>query len=94
MAPRYSARTKAKRDREAKIDETIKRIRRGELEGVSHAASVTGLSKATLSRRLRGSKPRNKSQEDKQILWEMEVKELARWITLCTDQINTCSVIC
>jgi Txe/YoeB family toxin of Txe-Axe toxin-antitoxin module len=84
MAPKYSAATKAKRERKKLIKDTIKKIRQHEFQGVSHAERVTGLSKATLSRRLRGSKPCNQAHEEQQILSRVEEKELARWITLCT----------
>ena len=84
MASGYSAATKAKRKREEILEDAIKKIQEGEFEGISHAVRETGLSKATLHGRLHEAKPKNKSQEKHQNLMEVEEKELAQWITLCT----------
>lgn len=66
------------------LEDTVERIKLGEFESMGQAVRETGFSKTTLHRRFHGGKSRNKVQEEKQNLTEVEEKELARWITLCT----------
>jgi len=85
MAPQHrTATAKAKREREEMLENTVERIQAGEFESIGQAVRETGFPKTTLHRRLHGAKPRNKAQEERQNLTEVEEKELARWITLCT----------
>ena len=85
MGPQHGAATaKAKREREEMLKEMIERIQVGEFESLAHAERETGFPKTTLHWRLHGVKPRNKAQEERQNLTEVEENELARWITLCT----------
>ena len=85
MAPQHGVATaKAKREREEMLEDTVERIQAGEFESIGQAVRETGFPKTTLHRRLHRAKSRNKAQEEKQNLTEVEENELARWITLCT----------
>lgn len=70
---------------EKAIQRAIEGFKKGLYQSVNHAAKECGVSRTTLSRRLKGGKSRSEGQENNQLLTPQEENALASWISTATS---------
>jgi hypothetical protein len=73
---------------EKTLQKAIAGIKDGTYRSVDHAVKETGVSKATLHRRLKGGKSRSEAKQSVQRLTPQEESALAAWISISTATGN------
>jgi len=73
---------------EKKMQIAIAGVKDGTYRSIDHAVKELGVSKTTLTRRLKGGKSRSEGQENNQLLTTQEEKALETWINTSTAAGN------